>query len=298
MDYSGFSLSSQSEHKEREFLQLIKPILPFLRLSEVAQILFLSRKMVDAAFEVTYTLMYMIKNYYLNREDVDSETEKFFKSLLTKRLHSKISSSAPNLRETDIRILMEAIYKIGEMNLVQFPQDMDGRLNGWEITRWGGDGFAIVERKFQDKNVKMLVTSYAISSLEYEVKYQDFPAYFRESFEKGEAVIRTGALICRGDCSDITGALIVVFRNPQGKVLLRKDCRKRPGELSVWRWEELVLEFSIEEFKTLEDLNEVRIALMIYGKDERFWKGFYGAHFTGMFIRGHYLTKNFQDIRL
>ena len=297
MDYSGFSLSNQSPHKERQFLQFIKYILPFLRLSEIVRILFLSRKMVDTSFEVSYILMYMTTNYYLNKVDLDLKTETFFKTLLTKRLRKKMASKIAQLGEAEAKIIMKAIYKIDEMNLVQFPQDMDKRLNGWEITRRGGDGFAIVERKFQDKDVKMLVTSYAMSSLEYSVKYQDFSAHFRESFEKGEAVIRTGALICRGDCSDITGGLIVTFLTEKRQIVSRKEYQKKPGELSVWKWEELVLDFSIDEFKKLKDLNEARITLIIYGKDERFWKGFYGAHFTGMFIRGHYLAKNLNNIR-
>ena len=138
MDYSAHSSNSQSYHKQ--LLHLMKPILPFLRLSEVARLLFLSRRMVDAAFEVAYILMYMIKNYYLNKVDIDLDTEKFFKVVLTKRLQSKIDGSMGQLSETESSIIMKAMDKIDASNLVPFPENLEKMLNGWRITKNGGNG--------------------------------------------------------------------------------------------------------------------------------------------------------------
>ena len=296
MDYSSYSLNSQPNHKERQFLRLIKPILPFLRLSEVARLLFLSKKIVDASFEVSYILMYMIKNYYLDKADIDSETERFFKVLLTERLDQKIASSIVQLGETEAKMIMNAIYKVDEMNLVRFPANLDEKLNGWRITKNGGSGWQLKEKEPVNENKTLLASSYNMCSMEYIVKYKDFSQRFRDSFEKGQAMIKAGTEICRrGDCH-ARGGFQILFLNKRNKTLLKKECYKESNELSNWKFEKVELNFSVHEIKTVEYLDEATIKFTIYGRDEQFWNGHYGAHFTGMFIRGHYITEGFKEV--
>ena len=131
--------------------------------------------------------------------------------------------------------------------------------------------------------------------MEYIVQYRDFSQRFRDSFEKGQAVIRAGTEICRrGDCN-ARGGFRVSFQNIMDQTLIEKECIKESHELSIWKFEKVAFEFSIREIEKSEDLYKATIKFTIYGKDEQFWRGHYGAHFTGMFIRGHYLSETLED---
>ena len=71
---------------EKNFFSNIRPVLDFLDLSNIADLLSLSKRIILTLSEAPYTIVYILKRFYLSQEHLSPETRKFFKIILTKRV--------------------------------------------------------------------------------------------------------------------------------------------------------------------------------------------------------------------
>ena len=187
---------SRNSDTEKRFIERMVLVLPFLELSDMANIINLNYVIRETLPNTIKIIIYMIREHYLKVENPHPNNRKFFKKLLS-RLEKKNLALSHNQSEIFSRALKRMDFS---MNLVK-NSFFTKELKGWEIIQNGGDGWKI-EELFAIKHRKYsIASSYSQCSMKYRVKFSNFSGDFLNHFSEGKAVINAGCWIGRRwDC--------------------------------------------------------------------------------------------------
>jgi len=274
---------------EKLLLSNLRPVTPFLQLFDIAKVITLNKKVLAALSQIPYLVLYAIKKFYLNETNVHPRIRRYFKCLLTKRV--KLDFTRVSATEWEIFAVGVQRTMITR-NLIRDAYCCKGR-DGWERTRNGGNGWRLENMFVPKLYMKCLVASFSICELAYKAKFDEFSIKFLKDFRAGETLIRGGCFISRrADCAASGGCRVIIYNQEKQVVFLKEHKRTSDQIPASWdmgvKYEELFANITINDLPENIKLEECHIELRIFGKDDRFWHGWYGPRFWGMYIRGDY----------
>lgn len=284
---SSSSSKSSCSLSERDLLQSITTVLPYLTLSDIAKLTSLNKEMLQLTTELPYILVYIIKNYYLNTENPHPSITKFFECVLTKR----IAINSTNFSRTEQQIAGLALERIHMAeNLILNPYMENRSFDGWRIVQNGGDGWNIEEGTPQKNYQYFLSTSHWRCEMGYRAEFLNFPVEFRQKFSREQAVIKAGCWISRKEGYEATGGCRVIMYDENGMAFFMKSCQKESNEISDGTFGEIQVQIAVNEIPNSNRLVNGYIELQIYRNDEKAWTGNSGTQFWGMYMKGDFVN--------
>jgi len=299
--------------KEGRLIEMFEHCFDYFKLEDLAKIVSLSKRFMEALSRSPRILVSMIKKFYLSQGHVHPRLRRYFQILLTKRpkinkshlsgiakeiyllAEYRIQMSKNLIRDVYCTKTKDDIYEIRGRNCRKYFKNEKPQDSIIE-RKHGGDGWRLKKEVIPEFKKRTLTTSFEMCEIIYKTFFTQFPPNFLEDFKNEKTVLKAGCFISRRqDCEANGGCELQIFDSNHHLVFDVKQ-HKRSDEIPIsWKSDFVYQEIGfIIPFKDLPqeiNLNECYMKFIIYGKDERWWAGYYGSRFIAMYIRGDF-TEN------
>jgi len=301
---------NKSLDHENRLLDIFEHAFAFFQLEDLAKILSISVGFMDAICQSPRLLILILKKYYLSKNHLHPRIRRYFKILLTERPKVDVSNSSGIVKEIyllaehRINISKNLIRDVYCVKMKKRISEIGGDYVSREIFNYTaqdplierthrGDGWLLQKEKIPEFRKGTLISSFGLCVISYKAFFKQFSADFLQDFKNGRTVIKAGCFISRRrDCSAQGGCALTIF-DSNSNLLFQVKQHKKSEEIpasggSDFPYTEIAFQVTAKDLPENVELEKCEMKLIIYGKDERFWKGHYGSRFSAMYIRGDF----------
>jgi len=263
-------------------------------------------------------LVLILKKYYLSQDHLHPRLRRYFQILLTKRPKIDVSNLSGIAKEiyllADYRIRISKNL-IRDAYCVKMSQDISeirGRNCRKHLSNFrpqdplierthGGDGWRLKKEVIPEFRKRTLTSSFEMCEIAYKAFFRHFPPGFLQDFKNGRTVIKAGCFISRRQDCEAHGGCILKCFDSNNQTLFEVRQLKKSEEIPIsWKsdfvYQEIAFQVSSKDLPENVDFENGYMKLIIYGKDERWWAGYYGSRFIAMHIRGDFAENPLKSL--
>jgi len=297
--------------EEVRLLEMFEHCFNFFKLEDLAKIISLNTRFMRALSQSPRILISMIKKFYMSQDHVHPKVRRYFQILFTKRPRIDISNLSGIAKEiyllSEYRIkisknLIRDVYCTKKKNMIL---ETPGRYYGQPLPnrnlrnplierKHGGKGWDFIQEAIPEFRKGTFASSFEMCEISYKAFFKEFSPDFLEDFRNGRTVLKAGCFISRRDDCAANGGCVLQFFDSESRLILNIRQHKQSNEIPIttrndFVYQEIAFIIPFKDYFSPDiNLDDCYLKLIIYGRDERWWAGYYGSRFTAMYIRGDY----------